>query len=76
MVETTGPLLCRCKIEKQKIVFCAIHQAAENLLLAVEYSRNFFADHAMAEPGIEATKTQIVLSHLEKVLAKARRKPE
>jgi hypothetical protein len=37
-------LVCKCKIEDDKIIFCSIHGAAENLFTALEYARRFIGD--------------------------------
>jgi hypothetical protein len=69
-------LLCKCKIKNGKIIFCAIHGAAEDLLTALEYARRFIGDCPLAVPQQEATKVQIVLPYLDSALAKARGKAE
>jgi hypothetical protein len=66
-------LLCKCKIEDDKIIFCSIHGAAENLFTALEYARRFIGD-CPSSAQQEATKVQIVLPYLDKVLADARSK--
>ena len=75
MVDGVPELFCKCKIENDTIVFCAIHGAAEELFTALEYARRFIGDHRFAVPEQEGTKVQIVLPYLDGVLAKAREKP-
>jgi hypothetical protein len=75
MVEASPALLCKCKIENQKIVFCPPHRTTEDLLAALEYARRFIADHALPATADEGLKKQIVLPYLDGVLTRAR-KPE
>jgi hypothetical protein len=44
MLNGTSGLHYRRKIQNQKIVFCAIHDSAEKLFVALEYARRFLAD--------------------------------
>jgi hypothetical protein len=69
-------LICRCKIEDDKIIFCPLHEAAADLFEAVEYACRFLGNYRLAVPEQEATKVQSALPYLTKVLAKARRKGE
>jgi hypothetical protein len=77
MVEDGVPLLiCKCKVENDRIVFCPLHEVAADLFEAVEYACRFLGSYHLAVPEQEATKVQTVLPYLSKVLAKARRKPQ
>jgi hypothetical protein len=69
-------LVCKCKIENDRIIFCPLHEAAADLLEAVEYACRFLGSYRLAVPEQEATKVQTVLPYLSKVLAKARRNAE
>lgn len=76
MVDGVPEMICRCEVKSGKIIFCPLHGAAESLFEAVEYARRFLGDCQLAVPGQEATKAQIILPYLDRVLAKAREKPQ
>ena len=63
-------LICKCKVENDRIVFCPIHEAAADLLEPVEYACRFLGSYHLAVPEQEAAKVQIVLPYLDRVLAK------
>jgi hypothetical protein len=72
MVTTTGPFLCRCRIDKGRVIHCRPHDMAEYALAAFEYVRDFLASHSMEKTSDEILKREAVLPHIDHILAKSR----
>jgi hypothetical protein len=71
MVDDGPRILCKCRIENQKIVFCAPHRAVEDQLAGLEYALRFIGDRHLRVAGDEELKKQIVLPYLDAVLSRA-----
>jgi hypothetical protein len=72
MVTTTGPFLCKCRIEKGRIIHCKPHNMTEYALATLEYLREFMATRSMEKMSDEILKREAVLPHIDNILAKAR----
>jgi hypothetical protein len=74
MVEATGPVICRCKIVGNRLVFCPLHESAEGLLAACEHLRKFLRDVRLAEEKDRNMLREVILLHLDGHIAAAVKK--
>ena len=74
MVEATSSTICHCKIVKNRIVFCALHESAHRLLATCEHLRKFLANLKAAEQKDENMIRQVILPYLDRQIAGAEKK--
>jgi hypothetical protein len=74
VVDTTSSTICRCKIVKNKIVFCALHESAERLLATCDHLRKFLKTLKAAEQKDENMIRQVILPYLDRQIASAEKK--
>jgi hypothetical protein len=75
IVSATVPFICRCKIEKTKIVFCPPHAAAESLLAACRYAYEAFSIIECADAAQTNTVREIVMPYLNMIIEEAEKQP-
>ena len=74
MVDPTSSTICRCKIVKDRIVFCALHESAERLLATCDHLRKFLKNLKVAEQKDENMIREIILPYLDRQIAAAQKK--
>jgi len=74
MVEATSPTICRCKIIRNRIVFCALHERAERLLATCDHLRKFFATLKVAEQKDDNMVREVILPYVDRQIAAAEKK--
>jgi hypothetical protein len=74
MVEATPSIICSCKIVKNGIVFCALHESAERLLATCDHLRKFLATLKVAEQKDENMIREVILPYLNRQIASAEKK--
>ena len=74
MVHATSPTICDCKIVKNRIVFCALHESAGRLLATCEHLRNFLRSLKVVEQKDENMIQQVILPYLDRQIAAAEKK--
>jgi len=74
VVDTTSSTICRCKIVKDRIVFCALHESAERLLATCDHLRKFLKTLKVAEQKDENMIREVILPYLDRQIASAERK--
>jgi hypothetical protein len=74
MVEPTSSTICACKIVKDRIVFCALHESAERLLAACDHLRKFLKNLKVAEQKDENMIREVILPYVDRQIASAEKK--
>jgi hypothetical protein len=74
MVDTTSSTICRCKIVKNRIAFCALHESAERLLATCDHLRKFLKTLKAAEQKDENMIREVILPYLDRQIASAEKK--
>ena len=74
MVDTTSSTICRCKIVKDRIVFCALHESAERLRATCDHLRKFLKTLKAAEQKDENMIREVILPYLDRQIASAEKK--
>jgi hypothetical protein len=74
VVGTNSSTICRCKIIKNRIVFCALHESAERLLATCDHLRKFLKNLKVAEQKDENMIREIILPYLDRQIAAAGKK--
>jgi len=74
MVHATYPTICDCKIVKNRIVFCALHESAGRLLATCEHLRKFLWNLRVVEQKDENMIRQVILPYLNRQIAGAEKK--
>ena len=74
MVDTNYSTVCRCKIVKDRIAFCALHESAERLLATCDHLRKFLKNLKVAEQKDENMIREIILPYLDRQIAAAEKK--
>jgi len=74
VVDTTSSTICRCKIVKDRIVFCALDESAERLLATRDHLRKFLKTLKVAEQKDENMIREVILPYLDRQIASAERK--
>jgi hypothetical protein len=74
MVEATPSTICRCKIIRNRIVFCALHESAERLLATCDHLRKFLRTLKAAEQKDENMIREVILPYLDRQIAAAEKK--
>jgi hypothetical protein len=74
MVEASPSIVCRCKIVRNRIVFCALHESAERLLATCDHLRKFLATLKVPEQKDENMIREIILPYLDRQIASAEKK--
>jgi hypothetical protein len=74
VVDTTSSTLCRCKIVKDRIVFCGLHESAERLLATCDHLRKFLKNLKVAEQKDENMIREIILPYLDRQITAAEKK--
>ena len=64
---------CRCRYHIGRIVFCSVHERAENLLAVVERLERFLSGAAMASEKDEIMRREIIVPYLQAAIGKAKR---
>jgi hypothetical protein len=67
-------MVCRCKIVKNRIVFCALHESAERLLATCDHLRKFLKTLKVTEQKDENMIREIILPYLDRQIASAEKK--
>jgi len=73
MVEATPSTICRCKIVKNRIVFCPLHES-HRLLATCDHLRKFLANLKAVEQKDENMIRQVILPYLDRQIAAAEKK--
>jgi hypothetical protein len=71
MVEPQPLKVCRCRIVKNRIVFCALHDNAGRLLTTCDHLRKFLSGLKVAEEKDEKMIRQVILPYLDRQIAAA-----
>jgi hypothetical protein len=71
MVSATGAFICQCTVSASKIVFCRLHQNAENLLMALSYVQQILFDLKPAAAKDEMLLRQVVLPYVDRIITEA-----
>ena len=74
MVEPTSSIICACKIVKNRIVFCALHESAERLLATCDHLRKLLKNLKAAEQKDDNMIREIILPYLDRQIAAAEKK--
>jgi hypothetical protein len=74
VVDTTSSTICRCKIVKDRIVFCALYESAERLLATCDHLRTFLKNLKAAEQKDENMIGEVILPCLDRQIASAEKK--
>ena len=74
MVEATPSIICGCKIVKNKIVFCPLHESAGRLLATCDHLRKFLSGLHVAEVKDEKMIQEVILPYLDRQIAAAEKK--
>ena len=74
MVEATPSIICRCKIIRNRIVFCALHESAKRLLATCDHLRKFLATLKVVERKDENMIREVILPYVDRQIASAEKK--
>jgi hypothetical protein len=74
VVEATSSTICGCKIVKNRIVFCALHESAGRLLATCDHLRKFLKNLKAAEQKDENMIREVILPYLDRQIASADKK--
>lgn len=74
MVEATPSTICRCKVLKNRIVFCALHESAHGLLATCEHLRKFLSSLKVAAQRDENMIRQLIFPYLDRQIAGRKRR--
>lgn len=70
-MEAHGSIICSCKVQNGKIIFCTLHESAESLLAACCYARQILSIAKLVEQKYDNLVREVVLPHLNRIIAKA-----
>jgi len=73
MATPGGPIQCGCKVIGGKIVFCALHERAENLLAVVEHLRDFLSNVKIADESDAIRVREVILPYVVDALRRAKK---
>ena len=74
MVEATPSTVCGCKIVKNKILFCPLHESAGRLLATCDHLRKFLSGLHVAEVKDQKMLQEVILPYLDSQIAAAEKK--
>jgi hypothetical protein len=74
MVNATPSIICNCKIVRNRIVFCPLHESAGRLLATCEHLRKFLSNLRAAEQKDENMIREVILPYLDRQIASAEKK--
>jgi hypothetical protein len=74
VVDKTSSTICRCKIVKNRIDFCVLHESAERLLATCDHLRKFLKTLKAAEQKDENMIREVILPYLDRQIAAAEKK--
>jgi len=74
VVDTTSSTICRCKIVKDRIVFCALDESAERLLATRDHLKKFLKTLKVAEQKDENMIREVILPYVDRQIASAEKK--
>jgi hypothetical protein len=74
MVEATSANICHCKVVKNSIVFCALHENAGRLLATCDHLRKFLSTLKAAEQKDDNMIREVILPYLNRQIAAAEKR--
>jgi len=73
MTAPSRPAFCGCKVINGKIVFCALHERAENLLAVVEHLQAFLSNVKIADESDAIRLREVILPYVVDALRRAKK---
>jgi len=68
LVHAIPPVICNCKVVRNQIAFCPLHESAGRLLATCDHLRKFLK---VAEQKDENMLRQVILPYLDRQIAAA-----